>query len=105
MDTTQARHARETLAVIGKTTGVSRESVRKAKVVRETFSDGEKLVMSGACSVNKLYQLAKQDRTVGLYVKVSPELKEAAKDEAMRRGMTLAAFVIMALSTQICGEG
>jgi predicted DNA binding CopG/RHH family protein len=104
IEKTRQRHARETMAVVGKALGVSRESIRKAKITQATFSDAKDLAMTDEYSVDKLYRLAIGDTTVGLYVRIPPELKQAVKDEAAQRGLTLAAFVAMALVTQIYGE-
>ena len=98
----RARHGRETNAQLGKFLGISREMIRQAGIVDRTFADGRDLVESGQHTVNELYNLAVGDDRVGLYVKVSRGIRERARDEAERRGITLAELVALAL-TQISG--
>lgn len=97
------RHARETLAIIGKTMNVSRETIRKAKVCNNTFIDAEKLLMSGEMRVSKMHSLAIGDNRAGLFVKIQPETKEKLKIECKRTGLTMGEYIEYVL-TQIFGE-
>jgi len=86
---TRERHARETLAQIGQSMCVSTTTIRKSKVIVNTFSDGESLLISGEARVNRLYKLAKGDDRVGLHILLPFELRERIKENALERGQTV----------------
>ena len=102
MSKSSDRHARETAAKVGESMSISRESIRKAKVIRGTFTDGEEAAMSGEYSLDELYRLARGDHRKGLYLKIPPEVYRPMRAEATRRGLSIPALVLDIL-TQIFG--
>jgi hypothetical protein len=87
------RHSRERLAVIAKSLAISAEQVRKAGIIRRTFSDGPEALTSGKYRVNKLFKMAKGDSRVGLHVLIEPEIRDAIKASAQIRGITVNEWV------------
>ena len=97
------RHDREVKARVGKHVGISRETCRKLMIANDAFS---REFLDSGLSISKLYDLAVGDERVGLYVKIPPDVKEAAKDAAEERGETLAEYItdlIRCDVTHICG--
>lgn len=96
------RHARETMAKAGAIMDVSRETVRKVRLVSQYFIDGEEVMMSGEYTATELYNLAKGDTRAALYVKIPRYLKEKLRAAAQERGETINECITDIL-TQIFG--
>ena len=97
------RHKREAAAQIAQAIGgTSRESIRKARIVSESFVDGKEALMSGQQSVDALYRLANGDQRVGINILVAPWLRDAINKAARGASMTRQEY-LSALLTQIFG--
>jgi len=92
------RHARESLAKIGKEVRLSTTSIRKAGVIEKTFTDGEEALMSGKYNINELYKLATGDTRVGLHLLMPKELRETIKTYAKAEGKKVNDMIVETLT-------
>lgn len=113
-----SRHDWETLAIIGRALGVSRERLRQTERVREACdalrATGDpalrkladnlwRSIEDGTRSVNWVYRsLVRGDDTRALYVRVPAEVWDRLDDVARQTGRTKSEWVTWAL-TQIFG--
>ena len=104
MSESTERHARETLARAGAAMHVSRELVRQARIVMNTFADGEEALKSGEYKVNPLYRLAIGDYREGVHVLMPKGMRDELTRVAKQQGITRNDLIVEALLTQIFGE-
>lgn len=96
------RHTRESLSKIGETMNISRETIRKAKIVSDYFVDGAESLQSGKYHTDELYRLAIGDLRVGLYVRVEPWVRDAIREGAKEMGISMGDYLTV-IATQIFG--
>lgn len=117
-----ARHARETLARVGKMQGeVSRESIRKAKILNlltEQTDEPELAhlaqslmagIVAGRISLDRAYRTMMDDGSrVPMYIRLPSVIDEAVRERAAMLGCSrqfvVEATLAMALLPQIFGE-
>ena len=125
MSASTNRHSRESAAMAGAVYGVSRETVRKSKRLKELAEQTESpdlaeaatllraRVASGSWSLERAYQYLFGDDRIPLYLKVSPILDERLREVAAQAGCSrqqaVRALLYVALMqdcpTQIFGDG
>lgn len=90
----RARHSRESTARAAAQGGISRESVRKAKVIHRDRPDLEALVGSGEITLGAAYLQTIGENRVPLYLKVPTWVNDVLLDCAEASGVSRQAFII-----------
>ena len=80
------RHARETAAVVGRSRGLSRESIRRAKVIAARAPHLLREMSTADISIDAAYREATNDQTRPLYVRLDQRLDDLLMEEAARLG-------------------
>jgi hypothetical protein len=105
---TRQRHARESAALAGGVTGVSRESVRKAKKLNRIDPELAARVRNGLITLDAAYRLVVNDTRVPLFLKlpadVDTELREAADDLELTRQRLVADLITYYLIARRAGR-
>lgn len=67
---------------------ISVEMVRKADIVCRTIPGAREQLLSGERTLEELWKLVTGDTSVGIHIKVQPELRDAINDAARDVGIT-----------------
>lgn len=102
---TRERHAREKDSIIAASAGVSRETMRKCRVVSYHVAPAvlDDIRTGKRNDFSRLYNQVIGDERVGLFVKISPDLRERMRAESVRRNMTTGQLIEF-MYTQIFGD-
>ncbi len=95
LDRTRQRHNSESAAMAGGMSGVSRESIRKAKKLEKIAPELAAKVRKGVMTLEAAYREATDDRRVALYLKLDLGTDERLRQVADTTGKTRAQLVII----------
>lgn len=93
---TRNRHRRETDHIIGEAENLSRETLRKSRLIAQKAKSGNNFAQrmieplrEGRASIDAVYRKLIGDERVGLYIKIDPDLRERVRAEAFSRNISM----------------